>query len=314
MKKTPKAVIAAIAMDLLIAMAKFAAAFLSGSSAMLAEAFHSVVDTANGALLLFGIHRSQRPADDAHPFGHGKEVYFWTLIVAMLVFLGGGVSSMVQGISHVRHPQSLDHLRWSYLVLAIAAICETYSLRVAYREFRSSMRGEQDLWPAIQSSKDPSTFAILFEDSAALLGIAVAFLGLLGTQLLGKPALDGAASIGVGVILIIAAILLANETRGLLVGEAVSREAALKITELVNADPAVVRSRRPLSMYLGPETALLALDIQFRPMLAASEVTEAVDRLEKAVRSKFPRIRHIYIEAESIAGESRQAQTASRNS
>jgi cation diffusion facilitator family transporter len=259
MGRKPKAIVAAIVADLTIAVAKFVAAFFSRSAAMLSEGVHSLVDTGNGILLLFGLHRSRRPADDAHPFGHGKELYFGTLVVAMMIFAGGGIVSINQAISHLKHPRSLEHLTWSYLILAISAISEDTSLWIAYHEFRRTVGTDEDLWPVIHLSKDPSTFTILFEDAAALLGLAVAFLGLFLGQMLNKPLLDSAASI--------------------LIGEGVRGTTLTRICELVQQDPAVERAGRPLTMYLGPETVLLALDIQFLRTLSAAEVTDAVDRI-----------------------------------
>ena len=295
--------------ELAIAGSKFVAALFTGSSAMIAEGVHSLVDTGNELLLLFGLRRGRRPPDEMHPFGHGKEVYFWTFVVAMLIFLGGGAASICEGLLHLKHPRALEHLGWNYLVLGIAAACEGYSFSVAYRQARESV-GEEGLLQAIRGSQDPATFTVLAEDSAALVGILVAFLGIFLGHVLRKPYLDGVASICIGFILMGAAVLLADETRSLLIGEAIPGKKLKHICELVQKDPAVERVRRPLSMYFGPDEALLALEIQFRDTLTAREVAEAIDRIEKSVREKYPRIKHIYVEAESITGGGRKKREA----
>jgi len=301
METRPKAILAAISANLVIAGSKFVAAYFSRSASIFSEGIHSLIDTGNGALLLFGLHRSRRPPDDQHPFGHGKELFFWTLIVAMTIFAGGAVVSFYQGVSQWRHPRNLEHLKWSYAILAVSALCEGYSLIIAYREFRRGAGAEEGIWPAIHKSKDPTTFAVLLEDSAAILGLFMAFLGVLSAQLFRKPPLDGLASLGIGSILVVTAVLLANEARGLLVGESATSATLKTIRQMVEADPAVEAAGRPLTMYLGPETVLLALDILFRRTLSANEVASAIDRIERSVRTKFPPIRHIYLEADALS-------------
>ncbi|HEX5732744.1 MAG TPA: cation diffusion facilitator family transporter [Blastocatellia bacterium] len=304
-----KAVYAAIAGNLAIAITKFVAAFITGSSAMLSEGIHSVVDTGNGALLLFGIRMSRRPADPSHPFGYGKELYFWTLIVAILIFAVGGGMSLYEGISHLQHPGTLRDPFWNYMVLGFALVFEGFAWAVAFKEFRKT-QGKMSLLKAVRASKDPTTFTVLFEDSAAMLGLLVAFLGIFLGHRLNNPYLDGVAAIIIGVILAVVAVLLAYESKGLLVGEGASRETIESICVLAQNDPAVERVMPPLTMHFGPQEVLLNLDIKFRPRLSAEEIEAAVDRMEAEIRKRHPEIKRIFIEAESITATRRDAAKA----
>ena len=304
-----KAVYAAIAGNFAIAITKFIAAFLTGSSAMLSEGIHSVVDTGNGALLLFGIRMSRRPADPSHPFGYGKELYFWTLIVAILIFAVGGGMSLYEGINHLKHPAALRDPLWNYLVLGFALVFEGFAWAVAFKEFRKT-QGKMSLLKAVRASKDPTTFTVLFEDSAAMLGLLVAFLGIFLGHRLNNPYLDGVAAIIIGFILAVVAVLLAYESKGLLVGEGASRETIESICALAQDDPAVVRVMPPLTMHFGPQEVLLNLDIKFRPGISAEEIEAAVDRMEAEIRRRHPEIKRIFIEAESITATRRDAAKA----
>jgi cation diffusion facilitator family transporter len=299
--ESKKAIFAAIAGNIAVAISKFIAAVFTGSSAMLSEGIHSLVDTGNGGLLLLGLRRSQRPADPAHPFGHGKELYFWTLIVAMLIFgIGGGVSAY-EGVLHLLNPITLKDPTWNYVILTLALIFESSSLFVALRAFKM-VKGEQGILEAIHTSKDPSTFTELFEDCAAILGIIVAFIGVFLSHYYQNPYWDGVASIVIGLILASVAVWIAYESRGLLVGEGADQQTLKSIRELLQADPAIVRVGDLLTMHFGPHTVLLALTGLFRDDLTGRELTVAVDRLEKSIRKKHPDIKHIFIEAESLSG------------
>ena len=299
------AVIAAIAGNFAIAVMKFAAAAFTGSSAMLSEGIHSLVDTGNGGLLLLGINRSKQPADEMHPFGYGKELYFWALIVAVLIFGVGGGISIYEGIIHLIHPAELHDPTWNYVVLGLAMVFEGIVFAIAWREFKALKREEDGFWQAIKVSKDPTTFTVLFEDSAAMLGLIVAFIGVFLSHYFNNPYLDGAASVLIGVILCTVAGFLVYESKGLLVGEGADAQTLQSIKELLNAEPGVREVIKPLTMHFGPRTILLTVDIEFDKKLSALEVEEAVDRLEKSIRQKFPDIKHIYIEAGAVSAVSR---------
>lgn len=292
---------AAIAANIAIAVTKFVAAGVTGSSAMLSEAIHSVVDTGNGALLLWGLHRSRRPADEAHPFGHGKDLYFWSFVVAVLIFAGGGGISVYEGIDHLMHPPELGGPLWNYVVLGASALFEGSSLKIAFRQFRKS-EGKRGIFHAIRASKDPSTFTVVLEDSAALFGILTAFLAIWLGHLFHNRYLDGVGAILIGLILTAVAVILARESHGLLVGESASRDVREHIHALATADRAVQFVRRAYTMHFGPDTVLLTMDVQFQEGLDSIEIEQAVDRIERQVRNAHPEIKYIYLEAESIAG------------
>lgn len=298
MAQSRKAVYGAIAANVAIAAVKFVVAFVTGSSAMLSEGVHSLVDTGNDALLLVGIRLSQRKPTPEHPFGHGKDLFFWSLMVAMVIFGVGGGVSIYQGVLHVLRPTPIENVIWTYLTLGAAALFEGASLVIAYRQF---LREKDDLplIEAIHVSKNPTTYTVMAEDSAALVGVVIAGIGILLADRFDMPRADGAASLAIGLLLVTVALLLIREARGLIVGEGIRPETAQWIREMALATPGVRTIARPLSMYIGPEEALLALDVGFDPTMSADQVAAAVRNLETAIRGRYPRIKRIYIEARS---------------
>ncbi len=295
----------AIGANLAIAIAKFIAAGFSGSSAMISEGIHSLVDTGNGCLLLLGIHKSKKPADDSHPFGHGKELYFWSLIVAILIFSIGGGMSFYKGIANINDPAPLTDPFWSYIVLGLAFVFESIALYLALKNFQK-FKGDKSYWKAIKLSKDPGSFAVILEDTAALLGLIVAFAGLFLGHYFNDPIYDSYASIIIGVILTLIAVLLAKESKGLLIGEGANPEMAKSIVDLVTADPAVQRANKPLTMYFGPYEVFLALDISFNKDQSSKDLEDAITRMEKNIRTKHPIIKKIFIEANAISEHNRE--------
>ncbi len=295
-----RTVLAAVAANVAIAAAKFAVAAVSGSSAILSEAIHSVVDTGDGLLLWFGLRQSRRAPDEAHPFGHGKELYFWTTVVAIRVFAVGGGMSAYEGILHLLHPEPPRSRLWSYLVLAVSAVFEGTSWTVAAREFARA-KGRRGVWREIRTTKDPAVFAVLFEDTAALAGIAIAFAGVALGHATGRAWLDGAASVAIGALLMGVAVLLAREARDLVVGEAASPETIAEVRRVAAADPAVDGVERALTVHFGPETVVLNLDLRFRRGLRAADVVEAVARIERALRGAHPELKFIFVEGSAVA-------------
>lgn len=299
MSSSRKAVVTAVLSDLAIAAAKLTAFLFSGSSAMLAETIHSLVDAGNGSLLVLGLHLSKKPADETHPFGYGKELYFWTLLVALFIFLIGGGVSIADGIRHLQHPVPIDHVVWNYVTLAVAALFEGYSLFVGRKEF-SRAEGRPASLKAIHASKNPATFTVIIEDSAALAGLFIAFVGTLLDQFFGWHLADGIASISIGVTLALVAILLVVESKALLVGEGADRSTLRTIRSLTLQESGVEVVGYPLTMYFGPRNILLTLNVRFSNKLDRDGIQECVDRIESAIRNRFPDVHHIYVEAESL--------------
>ena len=291
---------AAIVANVAIAICKFIAAAITHSSAMLAEAFHSTADTGNELLLLWGIKRSARPPDSLHPYGHGKALYFYSLLVAIYIFGVGGGLAIYEGVSHLKHPEIPTHPAWNYAVLALAAAFDFYSWRISYRELRSRKDPEESIWDEIIGGKDPTVFTVFLEDSAGLLGVVLAFLAIFLGRQFNNPYFDPIASIVIGSVLAVIAVFLGRESGALLVGERTNRARIDKLRDIITADSAVERVGDLLTMQLGPEQVLLNVDIQFRRNLGLQQLESAIDRIEARIRQEQPSVQRIFIEAESF--------------
>jgi cation diffusion facilitator family transporter len=294
-----KVVYAALAGNLAIAVTKFVAATLTGSSAMLSEGVHSVVDTGNQALLLYGMRRAQVPPDERFPFGRGKEIYFWSFVVALLVFaLGAGVS-FYQGVHHLLNPADVEHPVINYVVLAFAAVFEAGSWLVAFREFRAKA-GERGYVEAVRRGKDPTDFAVLLEDSAALAGIAVAFFGVLLGQLTGDGRYDGAASVIIAFILTATALWLARQTKGLLIGESANREVVAEIKRLARSYREIERVNEVLTMHVGPEYILTNISVDIACDVPRNRAHAIMDELDVRIKKADPRVKRVFIESQNV--------------
>jgi cation diffusion facilitator family transporter len=287
---------AALAANIGIAIIKFIAAAFTGSSSMLSEGIHSAVDSGNQLLLLIGISRSKKAADENHPFGYGQEIYFWSLIVAVLIFGLGGGMSVYEGVIHIKNPEPLKSPFWNYIVIAIALIFEGASLWVAIKSFMK-VKGNGSFLKKLRQSKDPSLFVVIFEDGAAMLGLCIALGGIFLSHYFKQPEIDGLASILIGVLLSVVAVILMIESRKLLIGESASTEALELIKKIVSDDPDVNQNKPPLTMQLSPDEVLLALDIEFNNHLEGIELAEVIQRLEHQIKEQVPVVKQIYIEA-----------------
>lgn len=287
-----------MAANFAIAVSKFIAAGISGSSAMLSEGIHSLVDTGNGALLLYGIYRSKKPADADHPMGHGKELYFWSLVVAVLIFAIGGGISFYEGVEHLKHPSEIGDPSLSYIVLGLAILFEGGALFFAMRSFNKT-RGNKRFWRAIHTSKDPSSFAVILEDAAALIGLLVALIGVYLGHTFNNPYFDGGASIVIGLLLTTIAIVMAYESKALLVGESAEPEVRQSIRHLVEYDRDVIGLNTLITQHFGPDKVLVALDVEFKDELNADQIELAVARIESAIRARHAIVSRIFIEAKA---------------
>ena len=298
MEGSKKVIYAALAGNLAIAVTKFIAAYITGSSAMLSEGVHSVVDTGNQGLLLYGMKRARLPADERFPFGHGKEIYFWSFVVALLVFAAGAGVSFYEGVHHLRHPEPMTRPYVNYLVLALAALFEAGSWLIAFREFRAA-KGQHGWLEAVRRGKDPTHFAVLMEDSAALAGIAVAAAGVAAGHLSGDPRFDGAASLAIGAILAFTAFLLARETKGLLIGESANREVVARIRALARRYPEIPRVHEVLTMHMGPDFILANIAVEIACDAPRSRAHEILDALDRDIKQADPRVKRVFIEAQN---------------
>lgn len=285
---------AALAGNLGIALTKFAASWFTGSSAMLSEAIHSLVDTSNQGLLLLGLRRAARPATRLHPYGHGMEIYFWAFVVALMIFALGGALSIYEGIRRIADPEPMQSAWVNFLVLGISIAIESFTLRVAWRELRRAQPRKR-VFAALRSSKDPSVFAIFCEDFAAIVGLTLALVGITLAQVLDEPFYDGAASIAIGFVLVLTAIFLARETLSLMTGESASAEVLAEVREVLDSDPRVMAVEEILSMHLGPANILLGISIDFRDELTSNEIEEAVWDLSDGLKACEPSIGRVFL-------------------
>jgi cation diffusion facilitator family transporter len=290
----------ALAANILIAATKFIAGAFTNSSSMISEGIHSVVDTTNQILLLYGINRSHKPPDASHPFGYGKELYFWSFIVSIMIFgLGGGLS-IYQGIMHISHPEQMGDPTWNYVVLGASFVFEGTSLIVAAKAF-NKVRGELSWYEAIVKSKDPSSFLVLFEDGAAVVGLLIVFILMVCSHTFDIPWLDGLASILVGILLVFASIILERESRSLLLGEGIAPETRKRIIEMTEKDEAVLKVTNVLSTYQSPDEVVLMLIVIFHDELETDEINAAIERIRKRIKTEYKLIEFVFVQPQALS-------------
>ncbi|HAL81728.1 MAG TPA: cation transporter [Mucilaginibacter sp.] len=285
-----------LAVDISIAVSKFIAAAVTGSSSMISEGIHSVIDASSQLLLLWGIKISKRQADAERPFGYGRELYFWSFIVSLVIFIIGGCISFYQGFMRMKQPEFEGNQIWNYAILMIAFLFTMVSMAASLKAFNKQRGRHVSFWNAVTQSKDPSTFIVLLGDLGDMLGLVIAFLGVYLGHLFHNPYYDGIASMAIGAMMIAISMLLVRESKSLLMGETPNRKTIRKIVALAQADEAVKKVKKHYSMYLAPEEIILQLNTVFKPDLTTRQITDAIERITKTIQAEFPRIKQIFIE------------------
>lgn len=296
---TKRVVYAAFFANLVIAATKLSAAWITDSTSMFSEGIHSIIDTFNQLLLLWGIKRAARPASDLHPFGYGLQLYFWTFIVAVLIFVLGAGTSIYQGIGRILMPHPIGNPRVDYIVLVFCMFFEVYTWRIAFKEFRRT-KGTMSLIEAVKCSKDSSVITVLFEDTAALLGLGVAFVCIFASDMLSLPILDGIGSIVIGIILALTAAFLIFELQSLLTGEGVAPATRQSILSIAKGEPGVHAPNEILTMHFGPQDVLVAMSLDFEDTLPSKDIETAVTNIEKKIKQVHPEVTRVFVEAQSF--------------
>jgi len=293
-----KAIYAALLGNTMVAITKFIAAAMTGSSAMLSEGIHSIVDTGNQVLLLYGLRQAKKPPDEKFPFGHGKEVYFWSFVVAIMIFAVGAGLSIFEGIYHIMDPKEFKKPFVNYIVIVLAVVFEGIAWMFALRAF-SRAKGKWGYFEAVHRGKNPSIFVVLFEDSAAILGLVVAFFGILLTQVTGNPYYDGTASIIIGLILGGTAVWLAYETKGLLIGESANQHVVGQIRKIMDSHEEIEHVNEILTLHMGPDFILVNMSVDFINTVCAEDIESTVAKLDREIKKDIPDVKRIFIEAEA---------------
>jgi len=281
--------------DIIIAVSKFTAAAFTGSSSMRAEGIHSVIDGCSQLMLIWGVRSSRKQPDAARPFGYGRELYFWSFMVSLVIFILGGCISVYEGLQHLQHPEAIDHPGWNYIILAISFVFTCIALNSALKAF-NKQRGDMPFWEAINCSKDPATFISLLGDVGDVLGLIIAFIGVFLGHYFNNPYYDGVASMVIGVMMILISMVLVRESKSLLMGETPSRKHMRTVMALVESDPDIIKVKKHRSIYLAPEEILLQINAIFATNLNTGQITDAIQRITKTIQKQFPRIKQIVIE------------------